>query len=241
MSFKFGLKSVQQFKLLSHQSNSLTAIPLHPREMQNDKVRTVRSQASTQWHRLSYTLWDGIECQMTASTNKHPCLGALIRAQWGCPKVTIAMQYGLLQQNSSSMGGHKGRCANVVVIRGICTEIVRRSFGCNWVFNLLSKCSVKCCESAVHVLWVPWKCCGSAKNCQQELFECNRTPCKLRSNALVAVSWKISGVSCDLMVLRKLNNSLPMQWKCRVPRLGDDLPADLSCDVISNNVTFWHV
>ena len=40
------LKSVKQFKPLSHQINALTAIPLHPREMQNDEVHAVG------WHRM---------------------------------------------------------------------------------------------------------------------------------------------------------------------------------------------
>ena len=38
-----------------------------------------------------------------------------------------AEQYGLLQCNRSSAGVHKGRCANVVVVLGIFTEIVRCS------------------------------------------------------------------------------------------------------------------
>ena len=58
------------------------------------------------------------------------------RAQWYRRMVAIAAQYGLLQHSKTSAGAHKGRCANAVVIRGICGDVTAGNFYANLRTNI---------------------------------------------------------------------------------------------------------
>ena len=145
-------------KPLSHQGGVLSVIPRCPKK-KNAECRGARSTnasitAAMQWH-CHWTRWGRIERRATVRTlsilktntvNRRPN-----RAQRGRRKVTIAAQFGLLQRNRSSVGAHKGRCANAVVVRGVCTETARRSWRCHWVFNTASA-QWQLRESAAHAL-----------------------------------------------------------------------------------------
>ena len=78
---------------------------------------------------------------------------------------------------------HMGRCANELVVRGVCMEIVRRAFDCHCVFNR------QCDAIAVKAQCMQCECLESALKAENRQQERSRnaikTPCKLRSNALV--------------------------------------------------------
>ena len=69
-----------------------------------------------------------IDRRLTHAHNKCRGNASLKKAQLNCRMVTIAAQLGLLQRSKTSSGAYKGRFANAVVIRGICTEMSLHRF-----------------------------------------------------------------------------------------------------------------
>ena len=128
-------------KALSYQSSVLTAIPRRPKNADRRGARSMIPE-KTQWHRR-WTLWDRIKRQPTVRTSSMLKTNAVARrchgngskrAQWDRRVVAIAAQLYLLhvQRSKTSAGAHKSRCANAVDIRGVCTDIVRRSLRCRY-------------------------------------------------------------------------------------------------------------
>ena len=141
--------------------------------------------AATQWH-PHWTPWDRIERRAMA------CTLSILKTNtvaWRSLGVLIERRGDAVrsQRNRSSVGAHKGRCANTVVVCGVCMETARRSLRCHCVLNALSVQRQRS-ESVAHTLCMMWTRSESTENCHQELRRnAIGTTCELRSNALVAV------------------------------------------------------
>ena len=81
---------------------------------------------------------------------------------------------------------HKGCCANVVVVRGVCTDIVGHSLRCDCIFSMPSV-QCECHESAVHnivsAMKVSRKCRESPTRTSGNEIECHASS--------VAMPWSL--------------------------------------------------